>query len=109
MKFLEGEKTWFAQRLPLVEDRIRNRLGELSSRLADADWLDGAFSAGDLLMAAVLLRLKASRMLDEYPNLSAYIAPGRSAARLQACFRRSIGGFHRQATDRLMKVSSWLT
>jgi len=75
-RFLEGDKTWFAQRLPMVEDRIRDRLGELSGRLGDADWLDGAFSAGDLMMVAVLLRLKASGILDEYPNLSAYVARG---------------------------------
>jgi glutathione S-transferase len=78
-RFLEGDKTWFGQRLPIVENRIRDRLGELSDRLGDADWLDGAFSAGDLMMVAVLLRLKASGMLDEYPNLSAYVA--RAAAR----------------------------
>ena len=73
-KFLEGDKAWYKQRLPLVLDRIRDRLGELSGRLGDADWLDGAFSAGDLMMASVLLRLKASGMLDDYPNLSAYVA-----------------------------------
>ena len=49
-KLLEGDKPWSAQRLPLVEDRIRDRLGQLSARLGDADWLDGAFSAGDLMM-----------------------------------------------------------
>jgi glutathione S-transferase len=70
-RFLEGDKPWYEQRLPLVEDRIRDRLTELSGRLGDADWLDGAFSAGDLMMVAVLLRLKASGMLDEYPNLYA--------------------------------------
>jgi glutathione S-transferase len=75
-RLLESEKTWREQRLPIVEDRIRDRLGELSGRLGDADWLDGAFSAGDLLMVSVLLRLKASGMLDEYPNLSAYVARG---------------------------------
>jgi glutathione S-transferase len=73
-KFLEGDKPWYAQRLPLVKDRIRDRLGELSGRLGDADWLDGAFSAGDLMMVGVLLRLKPSGILDEYPNLSAYVA-----------------------------------
>jgi glutathione S-transferase len=75
-RFLEGDKTWFEQRLPIVEDRIRKRLGELSSRLADADWLGGAFSAGDLMMVSVLRRLKPSGLLDEYPNLSAYVARG---------------------------------
>src|SRR5580658_5749150 len=63
-KFLEGDKTWYAERLPLVKERIRDRLGVLSGRLGDAEWLDGAFSAGDLLMVTVLLRLKASGLLD---------------------------------------------
>jgi glutathione S-transferase len=75
-RLLEGDKSWSAQRMPLVEDRVRNRLGQLSLRLGDADWLDGPFSAGDLMMVSVLLRLKASGMLDEYPNLSAYVARG---------------------------------
>jgi glutathione S-transferase len=75
-RLLEGDKPWFAQRMPLVEDRVRNRLDQLSRRLGDADWLDGAFSAGDLMMVSVLLRLKVSGMLDEYPNLSAYVARG---------------------------------
>ena len=66
---LEGDKSWSAQRLPLVEVRVRDRLGQLSRRLGDADWLDGPFSAGDLMMVSVLLRLKASGMLDDYPNL----------------------------------------
>jgi glutathione S-transferase len=75
-KLVEGDKPWCEQRLPIVKDRIRVRLGELSGRLGDAEWLDGAFSAGDLMMVTVLLRLKASGMLDEYPNLSAYVARG---------------------------------
>ena len=75
-RFFEGDKPWSAQRMPLVEDRVRNRLGQLSRHLGDADWLDGPFSAGDLMMVSVLLRLKASGMLDEYPNLAAYIARG---------------------------------
>ncbi|MDB5768610.1 MAG: glutathione S-transferase-like protein [Collimonas fungivorans] len=75
-KFLEGDQTWYEQRLPLVKNRIRDRLGELSDRLGDAEWLDGSFSAGDLMMVTVLLRLKPSGMLGEYPNLSAYVAQG---------------------------------
>src|SRR3981189_2325493 len=75
-RLLEGDKTWNEERLPLVEDRVRDRLGQLSSRLGDADWLDGAFSAGDLMMVSVLLRLKSSGILDEYPNLAAYVARG---------------------------------
>src|ERR1700722_19101714 len=75
-KFMERDKTWYEQRLPIVENRIRDRAGELSDRLGNADWLDGAFSAGDLIMVSVLLRLKASGLLGEYPNLAAYVARG---------------------------------
>jgi glutathione S-transferase len=78
-RLLEGDKSWAAQRMPLVEDRVRTRLGQLSRRLGDADWLDGAFSAGDLMMVSVLLRSRASGLLDEHANLSAYVA--RSEAR----------------------------
>ena len=63
-RLLESDKPWYAQRLPLVEDRIRYRLRELSDRLGGADWLDGTFSAGDLMMISVLIRLKASGILD---------------------------------------------
>ena len=85
-RLLESDKSWSAQRMPLVEDRVRNRLGQLSRRLGDADWLDGAFSAGDLMMVSVLLRLKASGMLDEYPNLSAYVARGEARPAYKRAF-----------------------
>jgi len=75
----ERDKPWYEQRLRAVEDRARKPLGELSRRLGDAEWLDGAFSAGDLLMAAVLFRSRGSGILDPYPNLCAYV--GRAEAR----------------------------
>ena len=74
------------QRLPLVEDRIRDRLAKLSARLGDADWLDGAFSAGDLMMVSVLLRIKTSGLLDEYPNLAAYVARGEARPAYKRAF-----------------------
>ena len=85
-KILDGDKPWRAERLPLVEDRIRDRLKRLSVRLADAHWLDGAFSAGDLMMVSVLLRLRASGILDEYPNLSAYVARGEARPAYKRAF-----------------------
>lgn len=72
----ERDKSWGEERLTLVKDRVRARLHQLSARLGAADWLDGAFSAGDLLMVSVLLRLRSSGILDEYPNLAAYVARG---------------------------------
>jgi len=92
-RFLEGDKPWYEQRLPLVEDRIRDRLAELSGRLGDADWLDGAFSAGDLMMVAVLLRLKASGMLDEYPNVHAYVVRGEARAAYKRAFAAQLAVF----------------
>ena len=85
-KLLEGDKPWSAQRMPLVEDRVRDRLDQLSRRLGDADWLDGPFGAGDLMMASVLLRLKASGILDAYPNLSAYVARGEARPAYKRAF-----------------------
>jgi glutathione S-transferase len=85
-KLLEGDKPWSKERLPLVEERVRDRLKQLSARLGDADWLDGAFSAGDLMMASVLLRLKSSGMLGEYPNLAAYLARGEARPAYRRAF-----------------------
>ena len=85
-RLLEGDKSWSAQRRPLVEDRVRHRLGQLAPRLGAADWLDGAFSAGDLMMVSVLLRLRASGILDEYPNLAAYVARGEARPAYQRAF-----------------------
>jgi len=75
-RLLERGKPWSSERLPLVEERVRIPLHQLSRRLGDADWLDGAFSAGDLMMVSVLLRLRAPGILDEFPNLAAYVARG---------------------------------
>jgi glutathione S-transferase len=85
-KLLEGDKPWSEQRLPLVRDRVRERLGKLSGRLGDADWLDGAFSAGDLMMVSVLIRLKPSGLLTEYPNLAAYVARGEARPAYKRAF-----------------------
>ena len=91
-RLLESDKPWSAQRMPLVMDRVRNRLGQLSRRLGRTDWLDGAFSAGDLMMVSVLLRLKASGMLDEYPNLSAYVVRGEARPAYKRAFDAQLAG-----------------
>ncbi|MFL6751028.1 MAG: glutathione S-transferase family protein [Sphingomicrobium sp.] len=90
---LERDKNWHEERLPIVEDRIRDRLGQLSSRLGDAEWLDGEFSAGDLLMVEVLRRLSGSALLDEYPNLSAYVARGEARPAFRRAFDAQLAVF----------------
>lgn len=85
-KFAEGDKSWAQERMPLVFDRIRARLSQLADRLGDAEWLDGKFSAGDLLMVSVLLRLRMSGILDEFPTLAAYVARGEARPAYQRAF-----------------------
>ncbi|QEX18011.1 glutathione S-transferase [Hypericibacter terrae] len=85
-RLLESDKPWSQERLPLVQDRIRDRLKPLSARLGSADWLEGGFSAGDLMMVSVLLRLKPSGLLDEYPNLAAYVARGEARPAYKRAF-----------------------
>jgi glutathione S-transferase len=85
-KLLEGEKPWGKDRMPIVADRVRNRLQQLSARLGDAAWLDGEFTAGDLMMVHVLQRTKPSGILDEYPKLSAYVARGEARPAYKRAF-----------------------
>jgi glutathione S-transferase len=85
-RLLEGDRPWSEERLPLVEDRARSPLDQLSARLGDADWLDGAFSAGDLMMVSVLLRLRMSGILDEFPNLAVYVARGEARPAYKRAF-----------------------
>ena len=92
-RIMEGDKPWSQERTPLVKDRIRVRLKQLSARIGNADWLDGAFSAADLLMASVLLRLKSSAMLDEYPNLAAYVARSEARPAYQRAFAAQLAVF----------------
>jgi glutathione S-transferase len=90
---LERDKSWYEERLTVLEDRVRNRLDELSSRLGDADWLDDAFSAGDLLMVTVLRRLNGSGILEDYPNLTAYIARGEARPAYKRAFDDQLAVF----------------
>lgn len=92
-KLLERDKAWYEERLPLVEDRVRDRLRHLADRLGDAEWLDGAFSAGDLIMVSVLLRLKSSGILAEYPNLAAYVARGEARPAYKRAFAAQLAAY----------------
>jgi glutathione S-transferase len=92
-RLLERDQPWSSERLPLVEARVRDRLGPLSNRLGDADWLDDAFSAGDLMMVSVLIRLKRSGIVDGYPNLSAYVARGEARPAYQRAYAAQAAAF----------------
>jgi glutathione S-transferase len=94
---VERDKSWYKERMPMLEDRVRARLDELSSRLGNADWLDGDFSAGDLLMVHVLRRLGGTGVLENYPTVSAYIARGEARPAYQRAFAAQLAVFRSRA------------
>ena len=98
-KILEHDKPWAQERLPLVANRVRDRLKPLSARLSDAEWLEGAFSAGDLMMVHVLQRLKSSGLLDEYPSLAAYVARGEARPAYQRAFDAQLSVYNKSVAD----------
>ena len=88
--YLEGDKPWHAERLPGLQRRVRDRLDQLSRHLADAEWLDGTFTAADLLMVTVLRRLEGTGIVEEHPNLAAYVARGEA----RPAYRRAFDAQH---------------
>ncbi|HVK52917.1 MAG TPA: glutathione S-transferase family protein [Pseudoxanthomonas sp.] len=102
MQVLERKEPWFEPRAAMVDQRVRLRLGELSQRLGNADWLDGEFSAGDLMMITVLMRADALGAVDEFPNLAAYLARGKARPAFQRAFQAQLSVFElAQAREQL--------
>ncbi|MET1112200.1 MAG: glutathione S-transferase family protein [Allosphingosinicella sp.] len=99
-EYLEGDKPWYAARLPLIDDRIRTRLDQLAARLGESDWLDGGFSAADLLMVTVLRRAEDTGIFDDYPTLAAYIARGKARPAYQRAFAAQLAVFERREAKR---------
>jgi glutathione S-transferase len=89
----EKDKSWYEERLAVLDDRVRVRLGQLSEHLRDADWLDGGFSAGDLLMVTVLRRLESSGLIEQYPTLAAYVARGEARPAYKRAFDDQLAVF----------------
>ncbi|MBB4377551.1 glutathione S-transferase [Bradyrhizobium sp. Rc3b] len=89
----ERDRNWYAERLPMLQERVRVRLGELSRHIGGADWLDGAFSAGDLMMVTVLRRLNTSGLVDEYPEIAAYVARGEARPAFKRAFDAQLAVF----------------
>ena len=96
-KLFERDKPWFEQRHPMLEERVRTRLGQLSAHLSDTDWLDGDFSLGDLMMVTVLRRLDGHGVVEDYPNLAAYVARGEARPAYQRAFQAQLAVFNRAA------------
>lgn len=95
--YYESDKSWYAERLSMIESRVRGRPDQLSARLGSADWLDGDFSAGDLLMIMVLRRLNGTNILEHYPSLCRYVARGTAPPAYQRAFAAQRAVFARHA------------
>lgn len=90
---VEREKSWYAERLPMLDERVRTTLGRLAARLGEAEWIDGGFSAADLLMVTVLRRAQAFGALEDFPTLAAYIARGEARPAYQRAFAAQLAVF----------------
>ena len=93
VEYFEDRKSWQGERFAMVDERIRGRLNQLSARLGDGEWLDGAFSAADILMVHVLRRLEGTDILQEYPNLAAYVARGEARPAYKRAFAGQLAVF----------------
>jgi glutathione S-transferase len=100
VQILERDQPWFQQRLRALEESIRKRLGELSEHLGDADWLDGEFSAADILMVTVLRRLQGSGMLEEYPGIAAYVIRAEARPAFKRAFAAQLAVFTAASASR---------
>ena len=96
--FAEGDKSWYEEHLAIIDKRVRKRLSGLSNRLGDGDWLDGEFSAGDLLMVLVLRRLDVTGIVEEYPTLAAYVARGVARPAYGRAFEAQMSVFKAQSS-----------
>jgi glutathione S-transferase len=91
--YLERDKSWFGERLPMLRDRVRGRLEDLSRRVGNAEWLEGGFTVGDLMMIMVLRRLDGTGIVEEYPKLASYIARGTARPAYRRAFEDQLGVF----------------
>ena len=90
---VERDKPWYAERLTMLDDRVRARLTQLSHHMGRADWLDGAFSAGDIMMVHAVRRLEGSGLLEEHPNITAYLARATTRPAYQRAFAAQLAVF----------------
>ena len=90
---LEGDRDWYGGRLPLIQNRVRGKLDVISRRLGDAEWIDGGFTAADLMMVMVLRRIEGAGMLEKYPNLVAYIARAQARPAYRRAFAAQLAVF----------------
>jgi len=93
-EYTVGDKPWYKELHAVLDERARARLTQLATRLGDAEWIDGGFSAADLLMVTVLRRVSGpGDLLWEYPTLAAYVARGEARPAYKRAFAAQLAVF----------------
>ena len=67
-----ADQEWAKLRRPGAEQAVLARLSQLTERLKNREYLEGRFTAGDLMMAAVLQILRHTDLVARFPVLQAY-------------------------------------
>lgn len=98
-EFFEAGKAWQDERFAMVDERIRGRLDQLVAYMGESSWLDGAFSAADIIMVHVIRRLEGSPILADYPTLTAYIARAQARPAYQRAFAAQLAVWEAHKND----------
>jgi glutathione S-transferase len=93
--FHRGEG-WTVERRPQVVEVIEKRLDRLSTWLGDKQWLEDEFTAGDLIMVDVLRILDDTELLQQRPNLLAYLQRGMARPAFQRAMAAQLADFDSQ-------------
>ena len=67
-----ADQEWARLRRPGAEQAVVSRLQQLNERLKSREYLEDRFTAGDLMMAAVLQILRHTDLVARFPVLQAY-------------------------------------
>ena len=85
---------WAEPATPTIEHFAQLRLGQMSARLSDNDWLEGGrFTIGDLMMVSVLRIADRSGQLTNYPNLAALVKRGEARPAFQRGLSDQLAAF----------------
>ena len=90
--FYNGQE-WAKLRRPGAEEFVKLKLGRVSTWLGDKDWLEDRFSIGDLVMITVLRFLRHTSLVDEIPNLAAYLKRGEARPAFQQALSDQLASY----------------
>ena len=92
-----SNQEWTKERKPMLEEWVTKRLAQLAKVLDGKDWLEGRFTAGDLMMVTVLRMLHTTDLLDREPAIKAYVARGEARPAFQRALAAQLAGFEKES------------